>query len=90
MTENIRYQLDAPMRKVRAELGLDPLEYKLPEQTGKDTEPPVGIIETDYQLTPEEMEQLRKQWRDRMAGPGNSHKPIILRGAKYTTSTGPR
>lgn len=90
MTDNIRYELDAPMRKVRAELGLDPLEPEPAEIVDDRIEPPAGIIETDRQLTPEEIEEIRKEWRDRMSGPGNSHKPIIFPRAKFTGSTGPR
>lgn len=78
MTENIRYQLDAPARKVRADLGLDPLEPESAEPIDDQIRPPSGIIETDRQLTKAEAERIRKEWRERMSGPGNSHKPIII------------
>lgn len=87
MTDNIRYELDAPARKVRADLGLDPLEPESGESVDDQGEPPAAIIETDYNLTPEEMEQLRKEWRERMSRP---HAIPILTGAKFTTLTGPR
>ncbi len=87
MGENIRYQLDAPARKIRAELGLDPLEPGPAGSLGERIRQAFGIIETDRELTPEEMEQLRKEWRDRMSRP---HGIAILTGAKFTTSTGPR
>lgn len=90
MTDNIRYELDAPARKVRADLGLDPLEPEPCEPFDDLSRLTSAIVETERELTPDERERLRKEWRERMSGPNHGRTMILEEGEKFTTSTGPR
>lgn len=74
--QNLRYQLDGPMRKVRADLGLPPLD--LLQDTIRDNSMPLCVLEHPGNLTAETVEALRGEWRARMSGPRVGHRLPIL------------
>lgn len=41
---------------------------------------PPGALTTDKNLTPDEMNELRKQFQERYAGPNNAGRPLVLSG----------
>ncbi len=89
--QDLRYQLDAPARKVREDLGLPPLGslsetlFNAPIKTPIRVSPlpgekfPSFVIESSRPLTADEFKKVKEAWKKRAS---------ILN--RFTTSTGPR
>ncbi len=85
MSQDLRYQLDGPMRKVRKELGLPPLETTPVTDHGL----PSIILEYPGNLTGEMVEKIRRNFQLEHMGLANAHKAMIF-PEDMTCSTGPR